>query len=291
MTPSELYAYNFQNPEPKYYSRIPHIIDHLTYDSINEKTGEKEIKRLSVYAKELYRVIKSIANEDSTCWMHRDKLADLCNFSTGMISKAKEELSQNFHQLDGNKLIHIQEQNKTTNTNGTIYHRVMILDIWKWNNAFMATLKYQRQKEAVSPHDSAKPAVSPHDSALQGALSPHDTNNNPTNKNPLSKEQQPANLAQPVCSAVSLNADVSVPSEEQNSNDVKAKAMNYFLKIGCDVLTATSFVERFSPEDIAHGSKYVQNQIEAKRKKGETIQNIVGYLRKTLEGRYWIRAT
>ena len=250
MTPADLYAINFQNPEPRYYSRIPHILDHLTYEETDPKTGEKSVKRLSVYAKELYRIIKSIAGEQGAgaCWMNRTKLAELCNMSSASITNAKKELQQAFHQLDGNPLIKIEERKRQgvseSNTNyKTIYHCITILDIWRWNAAFMAT-KDLKKNIPLSPHDSAPPPMSPHDSAPQGPMSPHDTNKN--NKNHLFKEQQPAASADPVCSPVVFSdADVPVPSDDE-----KSKAFNWFTKIGCDVKSATFFVESFSAGQV-----------------------------------------
>lgn len=103
-----------------------------------------------------------------------------------------------------------------------------------------------------------------------------------------------------VCSSSvvsSFCSDLSSPSDPIDSIDSdpidpilesKAKAFNWFVKLGCDVISATSFVEKFSLEDIKEASIYVGKQIKKKKEKGEKIANIVAYLRKTLEGKWWI---
>ncbi len=280
MTPAELYAFHFQSTEPKFYSRIPHIIDHLTYDEVDKDSGQVIIKRLSVHAIQFYRIIKSITGDEGICWQNRDKLAELANMSAGSVTNAKAELQKHFHQLDGNPLIKIDDGKKTTHTNGTIYHKVMILDIWKWNNAFMATLNVHKKK-APSPNDGANQAPSPNDGAPLGAPSPGDTNNIKQNKNPLSKEQQPVASATAVCPLDKKEEDVSVLEQ-------KTQAFNWFIKIGCDVRSATHFVENFSIDDIKNASLYVKQMIEKKKTKNEIVPNVVGYLRKTLENKWWL---
>lgn len=294
MTPSEIYAVNFQNPEPKYYTRTPNILSHLTYDEIDEDSGEITKKKLSVYARELYRVLREHAGDYGACWRNRDGLAELCNMSAGSISKAKEELLKNFNELDGTPLINIEKRTRKSQHGAATYDLITIMDIWRWNNAFMATLKmrkaspspslYDNDEVAPSPHDGPKVAPSPHDKALEVAPSPHDTNKNKDNNNHLSKEQQTA-LSVSVCpldSAVSLSVAESDVQSRQ-----KAEAFNWFTKIGCDVFSATQFVEKYSTQDIIEASGYVQKQLAIKKSKNETIGNIVGYLRKTLEGKYW----
>lgn len=293
MTPSEIYAINFQNPEPRFYSRIPHILSHLTYDDVNKETGQIIVKNLSLQARELYRVIKSIAGDEGACWQTRDNLAELCNMSTGSITKAKEELQKSFHQLDGNPLIKIEERKKKSQTNGTCYHVITILDIWKWNNAFMSAKKYLNPKidknliesGAPSPHDGAKLAPSPHDCAPQEARSPHDGNKNTVNKNPLFKEQQPASVDAPVCSLNSSSC--CLPSEPPEIESKKGKAINWFIKQGFDMKAAIYFVENFSLEDISNASKYVEIQIHKKKNNNGFMGNIYGYFRKTIENRWW----
>lgn len=284
MTPSELYASQFQSAEPKFYTRMPNIIDHLTYDFIDKKTGQTIKKRLSVYAKELYRAIRNIAGEDRSCWRSRDNLADLCNMSSGSVTNAKEELQQKFHQLDGNPLIIVNKKEKKTSTGSTIYHVSTIVNIWPWNNAYMATLKYQKEIEALSPHDGVEEALSPHDGAPPEALSPHDTNNITNNNISLYKEQEPPKLSVSVCP---LDKECSVPPGGSSTEDQKARAFSWFIQIGCDIRTATSLVESYSLEEIRKASRYVEVQMHIKKKKNQTLGNIVGYLRKTLENKWW----
>ena len=284
MTPSEIYAINLQNKEPKYYARIPHILDHLTYDEIDPQTGKSEVKRLSVYAIQLYRILKSIAGDYGACWQNRDKLADLANMSAGAVSNAKKELQNRFHQLDLNPLIEITKKKRKFESGISEYDCITIIDIWSWNNAFNS-IKGFLNKEAPSPGDTDGVAPSPGDDPPLGAPSPGDTNNNIVKKNPLFKEQQQA-----VCSVVgcSLDNESPVPSEASKDLEVRTKAFNWFMKIGCDERSALNFVDTFTADDIKNASIYVEKQLAKKREKNENIPNIIGYLRRTLENKWWL---
>ncbi len=285
LSPSQMYAIAFESSEPKHYTRIPNIIDHLTYEELDEKTGQTIKKRLSVYASHLYRVIKSIANEGNACWMNRDNLAELANMSTGKISECKKELSQKFHQLDGKSLISIEECKKTTmkgkeQSNQTCYHKITIIDIWKWNNAYMATLKFQKKMEALSPGDGADEALSPGDGAQGEALSPGDTNKNPSFNNiPLSKEQQPT-----------ADADLSVSSNKEkelfSSDPNIQRAYDWLLKEGFDEKASKEIAIRYSSDDISKAGAYTNRQVD-KNKKNNVKTNKLAYLRDCLKYRYW----
>ncbi len=245
------------------------------------------------HRKELYRVLTRIAGDNGACWMNRGNLAELCNMSDGSITNAKKELLQNFNELDGKKLIILEECKKAKieqgiKKNTTIYHKVMIADIWRYNRAYMATRKYMNEDEAPSSHDSASQAPSSHDSVQQGALSPHDTKNNTVKENQLLKEQQPVDLSTPVCSLDLEEVVLSIPNLSEEM-DLKTKAFNWFMKIGCDERNALHFTNNFSCEDITNASIYVEKQIAKKKQKNEYIPNIIGYLRKTLENKYWVK--
>lgn len=291
MLQAELYALYFQNPEPSYYSRIPHILDHLTYDEINPKTGKIEIKRLSVYAKELYRVFKSIAGDKGACWQNRNKLAELSNMSTGSITNAKKELCKNFHQLDKNPLITITKEKKKTPTNGTEYHKIIILDIWRWNNAYMGTRKFHKDEdpnnedfeEARSPNDGLKEARSPNDGPNLGTRSPHDTNKKTITKTHMFKEQQPA-----AAYVRPFEKKENVPKEEKVSSP-EDKAYDWFLELGCTSKEAAFFVGTYSISDIEKGCQYTRDYIAKNKKKGQTIKNKIGYLRTVMDKKYWLQ--
>lgn len=274
MSPSEQYAISFQNSEPKYYTRVPNIIDHLTYDCIDKKTGEKSVKRLSVYAKELYRVIRSIANDHNACWRNRDDLAYLCNMSAGQVSKCKEELQQKFHQLDGNPLIEIKECKKSTETYGAIFHKMTIVNIWPWNNAFMSCKKNIDKMGGPSPHDIPDPGSSPHDIPSLEGPSPHDINNNPTNKNPMFKEQQPTPSGDSVVS--SIKKDRLFPAEE------KRQAYEWMCKNGCFEPLSYKTALNNSLDDISKASEYTARMCKKSKK-----ENIWAYFHDTLKNRYW----
>jgi hypothetical protein len=285
MSPAELYSISFQNPEPSHFAMVPHIIDHLTYGEIG-KDGKITTKRLSIYAKELYRVIKRIAGDSGACWMNRDHLAELCNMSAGSVTNAKKELLQKFNELDGKPLIILTAHKKAKVKDGiqkncTVYHKLIVADIWKYNRAYMNTRKSILEMQALSPNDGAYEALSPNDGAIQGAVSPHDTKKNKINNNPLFNEQQPAPKDAPVCPLNSKDLSVS-------SLDTRRQAFNWFMKNGCDEMTALSFCAKYSDEEITNASGYVTRQIARKKSKGEDVPNIIGYLRKTLENKWWI---
>ena len=268
---AEQYAVVVQSGEPSNYTQVPNIVDHLTYDEKDEKTGEVTIKRLSVFACHLYRVLRSIAGFDNTTWKNTEHLGELSNMSVGQVAKCKKELMNKFHELEGSPLIILTERKKCTfkageKLNGTIYHQITIVNIWGLNRAYFWLKK--NLKEADSPHESAEVADSPHESALEGARSPHERNKTDT-KTPLYKEQH----SEPVCS---LDPGDSVVS-------VQTRMFNWLMQIGCDVVGATGIIQNFTQEELSQASGYVQKQMKKKN-----IDNIVGYLRKTLENRWWV---
>jgi hypothetical protein len=71
-----------------------------------------------------------------------------------------------------------------------------------------------------------------------------------------------------------------------NQLEAKTRMFNWFLKQGCDPLGATYFINTFPLEDIRKACAYVQEQII--KKKNEIIPSLMGYLRKTLENKWWI---
>lgn len=285
-SPAEIYAFNFQNPEPKYYARVPHIIDHLTYKI--EKDGVIQTKRLSVYAKELYRVIRMIASDGGVDWHKVESLAEIVGCSVGSIVNAKKELLMPMDQLDGSPLIIETRKQIHKDVNGqhivtTLCTRT-IIDIWRWNNAFMATIKNQVQYgrithslneseiDQIHHMNPPPPPDSPHESAPQTPDSPHEANKNKQNNNPLFKEQQPTTEVASVCSF------------KEKLSSVQLQAYDWLLKIGCSIKTTMYFINNFSTDEIENASRYLKNQMSKKE-----VPNIVGYLRKILEGKWWIK--
>lgn len=131
---SVLWSVYLENKEPNFYVSVPHILNHLTYDYIDPKTGKKELRRLSVYAQHFYKVLKEIIGEGEASWKNTENLAKLSNMSVGQIVKVKKELQQKFHQLDGNSLISIKKNSKNTFVNRklknkTFYDEIIIAPI------------------------------------------------------------------------------------------------------------------------------------------------------------------
>ena len=295
LSPSEIYAINFQNPEPAFYSRVPHIIDHLTYDETDAE-GKTTKKRLSINAQHLYRVLKSIAGEEGACWQSTANLSELSNMSVGAISNAKKELQQKFHQLDGNSLINVEKRHKKNDVNGTIYHIITIIDIWKWNRAFMATRKFLKKPEppeipkaeARSCGESAGGARSCGESALQGARSCGERNNNPNNKNPLSKEQQPTKpepAKEPgIQDSSELSKDVVFSHTKKRLfvSSVQEKAYDWLIKWGCHETTAFNISTTYPVDDIAAASQYTMQRMKIKKP-----DDPLAYFHSVLKNRWW----
>lgn len=290
MTPSELYMHHFQNTEPKFYTRVPNIIDHLTYEV--EEDGQKIIKRLSVYAKELYRVVRMIASDHGKDWHTTEQLAEIIGCSVGSIVNAKKELTMPMHQLEGSSLI-LEERNpikKIVNghTIKTTLCKRTIVDIWRWNNAFMGTIKHQN-KFGLQPDSCGESGWVPDscgESAPQGPDSCGEANKNKDKKNPLFKEQQPTAKADPVCSLDKKCSVVSVPSAAPPEIDHKTNNFNLLLKMGFAVMSAMAMVEKYTGNEFIEAYKYLKAQ-EMKQK----IDNTQGYFMKILQGKWWNKAT
>lgn len=61
----------------KYRTEIPNMVDDMG---------------LSVYAFRLYAHLKRVAGQDGVCYQGKRKIAEVCNMSAGMVTKAKREL-------------------------------------------------------------------------------------------------------------------------------------------------------------------------------------------------------
>lgn len=286
LSAAELYVIQLENEEPSFYSRIPHILSHLTYDFIDEN-GQKSVKKLSIYARELYRVIKQTAGDRGKCWRDTEGLAELCGMSTGSVVNAKKELQQSFNELNGKSLITITKCQRSNFKNDKCVnkspsHIISVINIWGFNNAYMSTLKYQKN-EADSPCERAESAGSPHESALRGADSPHEPNKNHNNKNHLYLKQEPT--ASPSVFSVD-----SVSLKKQNPvflDEKKESAFGWLTKNGCPEQNAVSIIKKFSCQDIEEASKYTEIQLNKNKAKGKSTENKWAYFQNVLNNRYW----
>jgi hypothetical protein len=282
---SEQYILALENNEPSHFSMRANIIDHLTYDDVDNK-GFIIQKRLSVFAIHLYSVIRSVAGHENVCWKDTRKLAELANMSPSTVSECKKELQKKFHQLDGNPLIVVTEHKKSTfkdgnKINGYSYHKILVKNIWNYNRAFFLLKKAEKhQKEACSPDEHEGEARSPEKQALQGACSPGERNNTTAANTPLSKEQHSTAAADSVCSS----------NEEDNvSVSPETKWFNFLLQVGFNVLAATNIIKTFSIEEIRSAGNYTDKMIEKLSKKNQKISNQLGYFKNVLENKYWLR--
>ncbi len=130
----------------KYWTQLPNLIDDMG---------------LSVYAFRLYVHLKRVVGEmeNGECWQSVKTLAENCNMSIGMVTKAKKE-------LDDLSLINIEKVKNPRG--GRDFHKITIVDIWPEN-----IKKYA----SSSPHEL--------DTSSQDELtsSPHELKKNPIKKN------------------------------------------------------------------------------------------------------------
>jgi hypothetical protein len=287
---AEKHAEELQDYTPRYFAQVPHCIDELTYDYVHPETGKITKKRLSVYAKELYRIIKKITGENGTCWASAEYLAEMCNMSEGRVSKSKWELQQAFHQLDGKPLIAIQKEKKTKFLsdkilNKTERHIIRLYDIWNFNGAHMSLpkeakkiLNYDSEEGgARSPRDRAIEARSPRDRAPQEARSPRDPNNNNIQQEPIVKEQQPVATRNPV---VFLNQ-----KEKLFMSSDKKEAYEWMVKNKCEEKIAFVLAQKYSVNEISEASKYLEKK--SKSQSFAIKNNKWAYFQNILQKRYW----
>lgn len=279
---AEMYAFYLQHEEPNNYSRIPNIISHLTYDYIDPETGEKSIQKLTPYARELYRVMKQTAGDDNRCWKTIRHLAEESGMSVGMVSNARKELEQSFHQLGGESLIKTVQKQKASQNDGNIlnkttYNESMIVNIWGHNNAFFKMRKEMKKiEEARSQCEHATEARSQCEHATEEARSHSDTKQDNGIKIPLYKKQQP--MADAIFVAPSKSKKRLFPSEE------KQKAYEWLINGKCREETAYSIVTNYSIDDIRNASLYQEERIKSGKTKCDEPW---AYFQNVLQKRYW----
>lgn len=283
LSPADMYQYYLEQEEPNNYSRIPNILGHLTYDFIDAKTGKKSVKKLSVYARELYRVIKQTAGDNNLCWKTVRHLAEEAGMSVHAVCEARKELEQCFHQLEGKSLIATTKHQKTSvdekgkSKNKTIYHRTKIVSIWGYNNAFFKIKALEKKMGRVPNTNAPNEHVSQWEHAPQRACSHTATEQDVLDKMPLSKEQQPPASADSVVPPI--NKKRLFPLDE------KRKAYEWMIKGGCSEGIAYKMASFYTSEEIQNASKYLENQINQKKTKIKT--NKWAYFQTILLQRYW----
>ncbi len=280
LSTAELYAVEFQRGEPAYFTQVPNIIDHLTYTF--EKDGLKETKRLSVYAKELYRILRMVASDHGKCWHSTESLAEIVGCSTGKISQAKNELLMPMHQLDGTALI-IEKMGTTTrklDSGDAIqvpFSHKTIVNIWGWNSAFMATRKFQNQYGRDSCGESPKPRDSCDESPPLDRDSCGERNNNQCLLDPICNVQHPTADADPV-----VFKSEKKERERRLLPSDKKKAFNWMIAHKCSPVAALDFVNKYSSYEIELASSYIMEKMKKSK-----INNMWGYFRTVMEGRFW----
>jgi len=236
-----------------------------------------------------------IASDGGACWNSSEDLALKMGCAKSTVSKATQELLMPMHQLDGNPLIIINEKKiKKTLDNGHVYGVKFfvrtIVHIWKWNNAFMATLKHQNKYGKIefedeeeisrSPEKQVSSSRSPEKQVLPSSRSHGERNNNPSKKNPLFKEQQPTADAVPVCFSKDKKGRMSLSDDQR-------KSYEWMIENDCDEKSAFYMASNYTRHDIVGASEYVNKQFKKNKSKDNKIDNRWGYFRQTLKGRYW----
>jgi len=92
-------------------------------------------------------------------------------------------------------------------------------------------------------------------------------------------------------SSVPLDPTISVSDvdvEIDPTIEGKTKAFNWFMQIGCDMSSAYYFVQNYSLDYIHQASLYVEKQVKKKKAKNERIHDIIAYLRRTLDEKWWL---
>lgn len=287
LSPSELYAINLNENDPKYFSLTPGIIFHCTYVAKEKKKGKKHYgelvrKKISPHAIALYTCIRQIAGQNSACWSSTSYLSALTGMSAGMISEAKADLTQPIEQLNGKPLLEITEKRKkVTQPDGSVksvpYHQIVPTHIWPENNAYMATISYQENLElglvSRSQCESQPPSRSQCETDSLGSRSQCETNK--TEKNSSVNETEPAR-----CASGCSSSEKGLFEENQEKI---AKAKQAMRSSGSDENFIREMTKRFTPQRILDAGFYVQQMAKRKR-----ISNLQGYFRKAIEsGRKW----
>lgn len=137
------------NPDPKHFEMMPHILSHLTYIELDGQTGIYYRKRLKAAHKEVYRIIKMIAGT-GICFRTEEYIANMAGCSVETVSEAKWIFTEAFEQLDGNPLMTITQKSVMTKRKNELneeriinkrpVHVCQLMQIWKYNNAYMTTL-------------------------------------------------------------------------------------------------------------------------------------------------------
>lgn len=305
LSSSEKYAIAFSHCEPKYYSRTPAVVHHLTYIELDQEEGSSTFgkfirKRLSPYDKVLYDVLKQLAGQGSLVWATTQLLADMCNMSSGQVSKSKQVLSSTFEQLDGPLIQKNKRTRRFFRDDGTqgssTYDQIEIRDIWRHNNGFM-TVRHEVGERPLgivdnfvdksgssSPGESHPPSDSLGESDLRGSDSPgeriidiKDSSYEGVNAS------QPS--ASPLCgkswremSAMDRDEQLWKLANEKDSEDLR----NVLAVFAYKKYFIEEIFRKFPPLRIMAAFDYVH---EVSKIKGVQIHE-TGYMRKAVEGAY-----
>lgn len=159
-------------PEPRHYERIPAILDYLTYieQELDEETGELNWyrKRLTPTQKDIYRIVKQkCQGGQSVCFATQKHIADQAECSNNAVVEASRVFSLAFEQLDGSPLVlcekkyvltkRSKEDGQDVKVNKRPVNISSLVDVWRWNNAFMDTAdrtKFPERKQRITEKEA-----------------------------------------------------------------------------------------------------------------------------------------
>ena len=188
---------NGQETPRKFYAMVPNMVDEMG---------------LSPYAFRLYVHFRRVIGEgDGACWQSTRTLAEICNMSTGSVSKAKRDL------LDAG-LIHIEKRSGDTGE----YDHVTVVDVWAQNLAYFETRKAER-----SPGEQGKAKRSPDEHQRSGdeqERSPGERKKNQL-RIPL-QEEVPTGAKAPAEGEAQGNSEITTPTNFAEWKEILKETSN-----------------------------------------------------------------
>jgi hypothetical protein len=249
----------------------------MQHSQANHKNEVKDLGSLHHYRTEIpnivfklkdpwifkaYCVFKKTAGDNGSCFKSNRTLSEEIGCSIPTLIKLKKS-------LEAEGLIILTKRNHENG--GDMPDLIEIVDIWAQNMYEMSKAK-----------GGGKPDLGGGLTRFRGG-SKRRLPKEEQKEEDLNKEQQAA----PVCS---LDAQTSVvPSDEQKQIDEKKETLEWFISIGCDRKSAAFFTKSYTTSEVRQASRYVMDQIQKNKKKNKKIHNIVAYMRRVLEEKWWMK--
>lgn len=299
--------------DPRWYDRVPAIIDYLTYidEVLDKATGEILFfrKRLTSTEKDLYRVLCQKAIDGSSFYGCRT-LASQMGCSKDTVNRAQRVLELPFEQLDGNSLIEITEKqvlrSKGNAKFGVTQNVITINHIWTYNNYFSvnkpktypskkqkltaqeAEIVFSRMADSVLPENVHKDGArlklgtsrggssQTRDKPREGSSQTRDIYKPTNNKPTCLKTDLPEANALARCLLTSSLVEKEFASQ--------ASSFEWLQKFGFKENVARGLLRENSPDQLLLAACYVRDALKGKKE----IASITGYFRKALMEKWYI---